>query len=188
MNHEIKTKRLVLRTFAQEDVPRIVELAGDWDVARMTSRMPHPYPPEAALAWIATHEPRRAAGTDYPLAIALDGKCIGCAGLHHAAGGDWALTGNIFEIGYWIGKPYWGRGYATEAARALLAWGFEVLAQPVIGAGHFTDNPTSRRVLEKLDFTPAGRRRMASLARGRDVDCDLLLLARDTWIANSGIK
>lgn len=193
MSLEIKTERLLLRPFTSDDAPRLVELVSAWDVARMTSRIPHPYSPDLAATWIASHVSGRAAGTDYPLAITRDGQIIGCTGLSRAPGKDWGLAGDILEIGYWIGVPYWGRGYASEAAGAMIAWGFGDLNQPVLGAGHFADNPVSRRVLEKLGFTPAGQRRMASAARGTDVDCPLLLLTRDTWVvslgsAKSGIK
>lgn len=186
MDLDLKTERLLLRPFTLEDAPRLTELVSAWDVARMTSRIPHPYSPELAVTWIATHESNRAAGTDYPLAITLGGQCIGCVGLHRAPGKDWGLTGDILEIGYWIGVPYWGRGYASEAAGVMVDWGFTGLDQPVLGAGHFADNPVSRRVLEKIGFTPAGQRRMASAARGGDVDCLLLLLTRDRWLGPLG--
>ena len=122
------------------------------------------------------------------MAITSGGQIIGCTGLHRAPGKDWGLVGDILEIGYWIGVPYWGRGYASEAAGAMIAWGFGQLNQTVLGAGHFADNPASRRILEKLGFTPAGQRRMTSAARGTEVDCPLLLLTRETWHAKSGIK
>ena len=181
MDFEIKTRRLVLRSFREKDAPRVETLAGDWDVARMTSLIPHPYPPGSALTWFTTHSADRAAGTHYRFAVTLNDTCIGAAGLHRVAASDWGLTGDILEIGYWIGKPYWGQGYATEAAGALVAWGFTSRALPVLAAGHFFDNPASRRILEKIGFTAAGQRRMASLARGGDVDGLLLLLTRAAW-------
>jgi [ribosomal protein S5]-alanine N-acetyltransferase len=149
----ITTERLILRPPVPADAVRIAELVGDFEVARWVSTVPHPYAPEDALTWMATHDAGRAADTDNPLAIttAADGL-VGMTGLHRKP-----EYGGLFEIGYWIGKPYWGRGYATEAGRALLAWA-EARGETAFVSRHFEGNAASGKVLTKLGFVYTGER------------------------------
>jgi RimJ/RimL family protein N-acetyltransferase len=95
--------------------------------------------------------------------VTLDGKVIGSAGLGRKDDGG-------VELGYWIARPYWGRGYATEAARAVLEIA-RLLGHGRVLAGHFVDNPASGRVLRKAGFRPlGGTRRRFSAARGLEVE------------------
>jgi RimJ/RimL family protein N-acetyltransferase len=156
----IETPRLLLRAPGPDDAPRIAALADDIGVARMTSRLPHPYgrqDAEAFLAHIAAAGPEgeHAFGIEH----ANDGL-IGMIGLHSQGG-----LGP--EIGYWLGRAYWGRGFATEAARAALDWARDVWRRRVLVAGHFADNPASGQVLVKAGFLYTGEvERRYSLARG----------------------
>lgn len=147
----ITTERLILRHPAPSDAPRIAELVGDFEVARWVSTVPHPYAPEDALTWMSSHDAGRAADTDHPHAIttAEDGL-IGMVGLHRKPEHD-----GVFEIGYWLGRPYHGRGYATEAGKAVLAWA-QARGERRFVSRHFVGNDASAKVLKKLGFVYTG--------------------------------
>lgn len=148
----LETPRLVLRAFGLSDVEAVRVLAGDLDVARNTLNIPHPYGREDAEAWIVSHPDqleRREAVTYAVTAPAEDGV-VGAVGL------ILELEHERAELGYWIGRPYWGRGYATEAARAVVGWGFSSLDLHRIHASHFPRNPASGRVLRKIGMRHEG--------------------------------
>jgi [ribosomal protein S5]-alanine N-acetyltransferase len=157
MRDIIKSDRLTLRPFTMADVDQVCGLVGNYEVAKMLSRAPHPYSVQDAQNWISRHDAGRAAGTDFPYAITLtsDGTLIGCIGLHKAVRLD-EIAPNALEVGYWIGQPFWGQGYATEAGRALVAAFDEDLGPAPLVSGHFTENPQSGHVLEKLGFHYVG--------------------------------
>lgn len=138
----IRTRRLVLRALALSDAPQMARLAGDWDVARMTSRIPYPYSAALAEQWMQALEPG-----EEVRAITLEGALIGAVGYMPQPDG-------AAEIGYWIGKAWWGQGYATEAGRALVRHCFTKRGYTRLTCAHFVDNPASCRVIRKLGFTP----------------------------------
>lgn len=173
----IPTERLALRTMRPGDAPEVEHWVSDWDVARMTSRIPHPYPRGGAAAWIALQADRRAAGQEVVFAMEYLGHVAGCVGLHAAPG----LPAGAMEMGYWVGAPYWGYGLATEAGRAVLGFAFAHLRLARVVASHFADNPASGRVLTKLGFAPVGRGRLRSAARCGEVETVLMALPRDAW-------
>lgn len=158
----LETGRLVLRPFAATDAPDVQRLAGAREVAHTTLHIPHPYPDGAAEQWIAAHTPAWAAGTlaTYAITLGDGGALIGAIGLtvtrEHRRG----------EMGYWVGVPYWNRGYATEAGQALLRLGFEQLELHRIQARHLVRNPASGRVMRKLGMRPEGINRGAMLKWG----------------------
>jgi [ribosomal protein S5]-alanine N-acetyltransferase len=158
MRDIITSARLTLRPFTLADVPAMCPLIGDFDVAKMLARAPFPYVPADGENWIGTHAQSRAAGTAYPYAITLTdtGAFIGGIGLHQTTGLQDMAPGP-FEIGYWVGKPFWGNGYATEAGSALIAAYDEDFGPAPIVSGHFTENPQSGHVLEKLGFHYVGK-------------------------------
>lgn len=144
MSRPIITRRLVLREVTALDVPRMAQLAGDWDIARMTARIPYPYSEDLAQEWLAT------LGTEEMVrAVTLEGELIGAVGF--VRGDDQSA-----EIGYWIGKPWWGQGFATEAASALVRHCFATERMKRLTCCHFDDNPASQRIIEKLGFRPNG--------------------------------
>jgi RimJ/RimL family protein N-acetyltransferase len=156
----IETRRLVLRTPHAGDAARLAALANDVDVARMTLRMPHPFSisdAEDFLLQVATQNPSSAR------TFLIDHEAhgpVGVLGLFEA--GDVAP-----EVGYWIGRPFWGRGYATEALEAGVVWASRTWRRRALVAGHFDDNPASGRVLEKAGFLYTGEVRPGfSRARG----------------------
>lgn len=141
----MKTARLILRPVSAADAPRIAILGGDWDVARMTGRIPFPYSEEAAQHWVSD-----LAEGEVVFGIEKDGALIGICGFS-------PTEPRIAELGYWIGKPYWGHGYATEAAQALLTYGFTKAGMKRFVCSHFLDNDASGRVAIKLGFRPTGK-------------------------------
>lgn len=152
MRHEIKTERLVLRPIEDTDAKAISLLGSDLDIARMTSAIPHPYPIMSAEFFILIDRENRRRGLSYNYAITRnhDNALIGIAGLFRRSP-DAAL-----ELGFWIGKPFWSLGYATEACSALLSEAKEQLGVTRIIAGVFVDNPLSLKVLTKLGFKSLG--------------------------------
>ena len=162
---QIRTRRLVLREPAVRDIPAIVRGLGNWNVACWLGRVPHPYGPRHARTWLERYWRLRAAGSDMSLAIALTLKpdrMIGMIGCHK-------VDGPQPEIGYWLAEPYWGRGYVSEAAKAMLdaLLQFKPDARPISSA--MLENEGSIRVLEKAGFR-RGRRTIAyNVARKRKV-------------------
>jgi RimJ/RimL family protein N-acetyltransferase len=151
----LETERLVLRPFELSDAPRVQLLAGDRDVAAMTKNITHPYEDGLAEAWIGSHQERFDKREETVFAITLkgSGELIGAIGL------VLKLDQEIAELGYWVGKPYWGRGYCTEAARAALHFAFTELRLNRVHAHHFSHNPASGRVMQKAGMRHEGRLR-----------------------------
>ena len=172
----LETKRLLLRVPAPFDVPEIVALIGEFDVAKNLSRVPHPYSEADARGWIEKMAEARFNGTEYAFAITRkdDGAYLGSVGLHKR-------DGETFEFGYWLGKPFWKQGYATEAASRLIAFAFLELGLESVIAGYFHDNPASGHVLEKLGCLPDGSDQRDCLARGHAVYCHKVVLTRDNF-------
>lgn len=171
MTPTLSSERLTLRRPAADDATRIAELANDFDVARMTTRMPHPYTRKDAEEFVA-----RVGGRDDPdsatFLIEVDGQGpAGMIGFFLDEGARWP------EIGYWLGRPFWGRGYATEAATAALAWADDGWGRAVVVSGHFHDNDASGGVLCKSGFLYTGvvERRFS---RARDAHVDTRMLVR----------
>jgi len=151
----LTTGRLTLRPCVAEDAEAIQRLVSDIEIARNTLNIPHPYPDGGAAEWIAKHAGPLEDDQEIVFVIVVrdSGELAGVMGLvpkkHDRA-----------EIGYWIGVPYWGRGYATEAARAVIAYAFEAGFNRV-EAEHFSRNPASGRVMQKAGMVHEGRRRQA---------------------------
>ena len=140
----MRSDRLSYRPLHGRDAGRVAALAGDWDVARMTSRIPHPYSLIDADLWIGS-----IGDDEFVRGVEHAGDLIGAVGyIEH--------EGEQAEIGYWIGKPYWGHGFATEAARALVEHCFGERKFRKLTCGHFIDNPASARVIAKLGFRRIG--------------------------------
>lgn len=171
----LETERLRLRPFAASDAVDVQRLAGDRAVADTTLNVPHPYEVGAAEQWISTHQPKFEAGELANFAVTrLDsGELVGAIGLRIVQRSDRA------ELGYWIGKPYWGRGYCTEAGTAVLDYGFNVLGLNRIHASHLSRNPASGRVMQKLGMQHEGTARQHAKKWDRYEDLVLYGLLRD---------
>ncbi|MBA3667399.1 MAG: GNAT family N-acetyltransferase [Sphingomonas sp.] len=143
-----RTERLLLRPGWAEDAPALARVIADEQVARGLSSSPWLYRQEDVEAFLAA--PRDPALPAFLITKRTDGapRLIGSCGLSRRPSG-------AVELGYWIARPDWGRGFATEAAAALVAIA-RTLKLPRLEASHFVDNPAAGRVLEKLGFVPTG--------------------------------
>jgi RimJ/RimL family protein N-acetyltransferase len=148
----LETERLRLRPLGLDDAPAVAEYAGAWEIADVTLSIPHPYEPNMAREWIAAHPAAFQRGEQAVFGILQrsENRLVGVSSLQIAAEHQRA------ELGYWIGTPFWGRGYCTEAARALLAYGFRELGLNRITAYHLARNPPSGRVMQKIGMTREG--------------------------------
>ena len=151
----LQTERLILRSLTLEDAQDVQRFAGDRDIALMVLRIPHPYEDDMAEEWIraCADAYKKDEAINFAITLRTDRNLIGTIGLELEQENERA------ELGYWIGKPYWNLGYATEAARAVVAYSFEVLKLNRIYAYHFTRNPASGRVLKKIGMHYEGCRR-----------------------------
>ena len=149
----LQTRRLRLRPFRPSDAADLQRLAGAWEIADTTTNIPHPYQDGLAEEWIASRGERFRSGESVVFAItgAENGDLLGAIGLEINA------EEAVAEMGYWIGKPSWNRGLCTEAAVAILRFGFEDLGLARVQARHFNRNPASCRVMEKIGMAVEGR-------------------------------
>ncbi len=161
---ELKTDRLVLRNLQRKDLPLLVTLIGEWDVAKWLSRVPYPYTMDDAEKWLEI-----VARQELNLSIFRDSVLIGGVGLTREPDGS-------HELGYWLAKECWGKGYATESARALLQHATRGPGVSQIKSGYMAGNVSSAHVLAKLDFTVVGDIELYSLARQEKVICTRLVL------------
>ena len=173
----IETRRLVLRDFTFDDVARTSLYAGDPAVARMMAPVPLPFTPAHASAFIGDVLASNASGGGLGLAVARRREPEAMIGTVTFAG-----AGSSVEIGWWFGRPFWGKGFATEAVSALLAVAFQAPGLALVTAGAFADNPASLRVHEKLGFRITGQSRRMSQARGIMVDHVDMALTRPDWL------
>lgn len=171
----LETARLILRPYCEADIPELLPLIGSREVAATTLRIPHPYTEQDARGFLANIQ-----GDDEArLAITLraDGRLIGGVGLRLN------LPHRNAELGYWLGVAYWGHGYATEASREMLRYGFEDLGLHRIFASHFKHNPASGRILKKIGMRYEGCQREHLLKWEQFVDSELYGILRQEWKA-----
>lgn len=149
----LHTPRLTLRPFKLEDAPAVQQLANDKDIATNTQNLPHPYEEYMARRWISMHQQMFDNNDLLNLAVTLrkNGELIGAIGF------DIDEKNNRTEMGYWYGRNYWGKGYATEAARRMLHYGFTELNFYRIHCCHLTLNPASGNVIRKIGMKYEGR-------------------------------
>lgn len=156
----LQTDRLLLRPLTTRDAEDLALYAGDPDVAGMTARIPHPYTITEAFRWVASIGPN-----EFVRAVVCDGSLIGVVAFSRQA-----EENDSAEIGYWLGKPYWGRGFATEAAGEVCRFCFECAGVRRLTSSHFIENRASRNVLLKLGFREAGRGKAWCEARQLELD------------------
>lgn len=162
MSAAILTDRLILRPPKAEDVGFIARYLNDFEVSGNLASVPFPYGLADAQNWFLSR-PAASPPEDGNFTIELRG--MGYAGhIGFQAGAEGPV------LGYWLGRPFWGRGIMTEAARATIAWLFEASATTVIRSGVFHFNTASLAVQKKLGFTETGRSRLLCLARDAEVE------------------
>jgi RimJ/RimL family protein N-acetyltransferase len=171
---QVMAAPVALRHFAPADAPSVQTLADDWEVAKTTAALPHPYRPGMAESWIAGHEDARRSGGEFPYAItrASDGTLVGALGMRPHANEH----GNF---GYWIGRAHWGAGYATAATRAAIALLFARTDLDLLWAVHLAGNEGSARVLDKCGMSVL--RAETRLHRGQMRELLVRGITRDEW-------
>lgn len=178
----IRTERLVLGWFDPDDAPALEQLAGAPEVADTTLAIPHPYDRAHAERFVAFQAEAAAAGQELIFALhqQADGRLVGCASLREIDAEHLQA-----ELGYWIGRPYWNQGFATEAGRAVVELGFERLGLNRIYAHHMARNRASGRVLERIGMRCEGILRQRVRKWGRFEDVMLYAILRQEWPAIS---
>lgn len=175
----LETRRLWLRWPRMADANAILRQAGEKAVAEMTASIPHPYPREAVDPFVFAMRKGNALGEHLVLALtprARPNELIGMIGAHRQASG-------VPFLGYWLGTQHWGKGYATEAAQAIVDTMFSLTQVKAIEADVRVINPGSRRVLEKSGFRQEGSFLKSLPARGGLFPCEQYRLDRSTWAA-----
>lgn len=170
---EIETPRLVLRRPRLRDAPRIATLLNDYEVTKNLARVPYPYTMQMAFDWLIRQK-REWSPQSVTFAICekQDGL-IGFCGTHR--------EGHLPEIGYWLGQPYWGKGYMTEAARAVIDWYFRTSSADMLISGVFHFNAASLAIQKKLGFTQTRIGKRICLAQNAEIDHIETELSRDAF-------
>ncbi len=177
---KLETRRLILRKPEAADAIGVQMLIANWEIAKWLGRLPWPYPANGAAEWLERMHREAALGQGYAFGLfqknrPFDG-IVGVIGLHLREHGEW-------ELGYWLGEPYWGSGYMSEAAPEVVRWAFEDLGVGHIEAGHFIGNEGSARVLLRCGFEYMGEARRWCESRGHEVDSLEMELTRAKWAA-----
>ena len=161
-----RTERLLLRPGWREDAPALFDAICDERIVRNLAQAPWPYTPDHAEAFLTRERGPMDASLLIFLRTAAAPRLAGGIGLQRLPSGE-------HELGYWIARPFWGQGIATEAGRAVIANARHTLRLKRLASGHFVDNPASGRVLAKLGFRPVGTERRYSAGRNAEVPCKL---------------
>ncbi|WP_299692767.1 GNAT family N-acetyltransferase [uncultured Tateyamaria sp.] len=167
MTDHMTTERLTLRHPRMQDAATIAALVGDLEVSRWLTRVPHPYTLQDAQDFVG----RVAVGGSNTFVICVGDQVVGCIGTQA-------------QLGYWLGQNHWGRGYASEAARAMVARHFG-LGHSELDSGHFAENVASRRVLEKLGFVRTSQEQAKCPATGDRHVLQRMVLTQDMWEAQT---
>jgi RimJ/RimL family protein N-acetyltransferase len=177
---QLNTPRLLLRQHTLADAPDVQRYAGDKSVAATTLRIPHPYEDGMAEAWIATHleEFAQNKGVVFAIVRKTDQHFMGAIGL------ELELEHDRAALGYYIGKPFWNNGYVTEAAHAVLQYGFTELKLHRIHAVHFTHNPASGRIMQKIGMRHEGCLRQHIKKWNVYADEEIYGILRDEYLSN----
>jgi RimJ/RimL family protein N-acetyltransferase len=176
MDVTLSTGRLLLRQPRRDDAPRIARYLNNFRVAGNLARVPYPYREADAHAWLATwRADTPPAQTGFVLDLPGEGL-IGNCGFHLAPDGT-------PSVGYWLGEPFWNRGFMSEALAAVVGWYFEVTEATSVASGVFTFNKASLAIQRKVGFTEIGTSTIHCLARHEDVRHIDTVLTRATWAA-----
>jgi 8-oxo-dGTP diphosphatase len=173
----LRTERLSLRPLRAEDAEVLHQLVNDWEVVRMLSRFPFPYPRVLTDEWIASTAKQMIEGTAYHLAITGDEggqeMLIGCVGLRLDE------EPRVADLGYWVGRRFWGHGVATEATSRAASWALANLPIDRLRAKVSVDNAASAAVLRRIGFRETGTGSEEFLARGSAHPVQIFEATRD---------
>lgn len=170
--------RLILRPFEIADASRVQELAGDIKIAETTQNVPHPYLDGMAETWMNTHATAydEMKMVTYAITLTESEELIGAISL------GLNMKHRKAELAYWIGVPYWNKGYCTEASKLLIDFGFNELNLNKIFALSLVSNTGSYKVMEKLGMTYEGTRRQEVIKDGIAKDLVSYSILRDEWM------
>ncbi len=174
----LETERLVLRPFEIKDAKAVQLLASDYDIYKTTLHIPHPYEEGMAEAWIG-RQPEDATERHLLHWAIVDKKeaaILGCVSI------GMSPKRRIGEIGYWLGKPYWNKGFGTEAGKKVMAYGFEALDLNRIYGRHFAENPASGKIMEKCGMKFEGLLRADQIKEGKFVDICYWGVLKSEWM------
>lgn len=176
MSFHPTTQRLVLRAPMMTDQQDFLRILNDFDVVKNLAPVPYPYSQDHFRQFVVHCDQASRSGMAHTCVVtrAMDGALIGLCAVNRLADG-------VCDFGYWYGRPYWGQGYASEAAGPVMRFAFEDMGAERLTAGWFDDNPASGAVLHKLGFAITGVKRVHSLARGCEVLSNRVLLTRDEF-------
>ena len=176
----LQTKRILLRPWREEDAENLYKYAKDPEVGVPAGWLPH-------TSVENSREIIRgvlSAPDTYAVCLKEDGKPIGSVGFHR---NDRAQNDDEYELGYWIGKPFWGQGLIPEASREMLRYAFEDLGMARVWCGHYDGNVKSRRVMEKLGFVYHHTTEGIEVSLLGEIRTGhALLLTREEWMKNKG--
>lgn len=176
-DYTVETERLRLRRPQESDGSAIEPLINDYDIANASVTIPYPYPDGEAELYLNRAQVMWDDEDRYSFII-TDKETDAVMGLiflhinHHD---------NSAEVGYWLGRPFWGGGYMTEALKAMLQFGFEELNLNRIQASYFSDNLASERVMEKVGMIHEGTFRQAGRKWGKYKDVSYRAILRDEF-------
>ena len=177
MEKSYPTEHLTLRDFTLEDCPRVEEIINDFEVAKTTLSIPYPYPKGGAESFLNFCKESQAKGLSLNFSIVLKetNEVIGSIGSlispeHKKA-----------ELGYWLGKAYWGKGYGTEAVKKMIEIGFKENDWNRISARAYTNNPASLRVMEKAGMKHEGTHRKELIKWGKTLDTAYYAILREEY-------
>ncbi|GAK71342.1 putative acetyltransferase [Agrobacterium rubi TR3 = NBRC 13261] len=166
-----------MRAPHEEDIDALAHLANNANIATMVSRMPHPYTAKDAADFVRRAKVGEIGKCVYAITRMENGEFMGCCALEPQA------DQNTLEMGYWLGEPYWNKGYTTEAAHALIDMAFRTRDIEQIDARCRVTNIASRRVIQKCGFQLQGSGMVGSLALGGMVPVEWYRLDRKTWVS-----
>ena len=169
----LRTARLLLRPPVPDDADAIHRLVNEWGIVRMLTRLPFPYPRTLADEWIASVAAQLADNRAHHWVVLHENTLAGCVGLRLDAEPGCA------ELGYWIGRRFWGRGFATEAVGRVATWALAHLDVAGLAAAVAADNPASAAVLRRVGFRDTGTGRRHFAARGGEHQVLLFTADRD---------
>lgn len=175
MGVEIGTTRLLLRSLRLADAPSLRALCGEFAVARWLARVPHPYPEGEAERFIGACLDQNA--RTWAIERRAEPGLIGMVGIDGPAGQE--------NLGYWLGTPFWGQRYASEATRAVVDWAFGAAGVDRLLSGAFEGNDASLRIQQKLGFAVTGRRLAPCLSLREDRPHIDTALPRAVWEARA---
>ena len=172
----ISTDRLVLRPPHIDDVEEMTLLANNINVARMLAHMPHPYNAADAEKFISNALRNDGGASIYSITEGETGRLIGVGSLHEG------VSQKEPHMGYWIGEPYWGKGYATEAARALVDLYFKVTNRPVLLVSARTNNEASKKIIQKCGGIPVGKSEAVHPLLNENQQLEHFEITRESWM------